>query len=202
MICVYALTFRTVHHCKPLEGNGSNTMRNCSGVLSSMYCIRIPVSCVFFSSRNLRTLLGDDAPPHLPPPRQCPHVAALCFPVYAAVCSWFYDASCFEGSKSPKADCSTAENATIAAYGAGWFSDFKEMLASRNIAAFITSCIAHEERGTSGCTGDTVFSFFFFLNYFFPPFSFSFSLAVRLSFSRAVLSCRFLLLLFFFWLTT
>lgn len=102
-----------------------------------------------------------------PPPRQCPHVAALCFPVYAAVCSWFYDASCFEGSKSPKADCSTAENATIAAYGAGWFSDFKEMLASRNIAAFITSCIAHEERGTSGCTGDTVFSFFLKKLFFF-----------------------------------
>ena len=33
-----------------------------------------------------------------------------------------------------------------------WFADFKALLAQDNIASFITSCIAHEERGTAGWT--------------------------------------------------
>ena len=48
------------------------------------------------------------------------------------------------------AACSAEDRANIAAYGAGWMKDFAPMLALPHVAAFVTACVAHEERGTAG----------------------------------------------------
>ena len=55
-------------------------------------------------------------------------------------------------SSKPGANCSAADQAKIAAYGAGWFADFAGLLAAPTVAVFATACIAHEERGTAGWT--------------------------------------------------
>jgi len=44
--------------------------------------------------------------------------------------------------------CSTADLAAIASYGSGWFDDFHGLLHSPNVGAFVTACMAHEERAS------------------------------------------------------
>jgi hypothetical protein len=56
-------------------------------------------------------------------------------------------------SNSSAAICSVADLANISAYGAGWMHDFAPMLTLPKLGAFITACVAHEERGTAGWTG-------------------------------------------------
>ena len=53
-------------------------------------------------------------------------------------------------SNSSAAACSAQDRANIAAYGAGWMKDFAPMLALPHVAAFVTACVAHEERGSAG----------------------------------------------------
>jgi hypothetical protein len=44
--------------------------------------------------------------------------------------------------------CSTTDLEAIASYGSGWFDDFHDLLHSPNVGAFVTACLAHEERGS------------------------------------------------------
>jgi hypothetical protein len=68
---------------------------------------------------------------------------------------------------TPQAVCTATDNASIAAYGAGWKRDFAMLLGgsvrfgtvsptkssvSGSKGLFMTACMAHEERGTAGWT--------------------------------------------------